>query len=91
MYWWNISALRRRLGQGPLSQAEWLGYLLAHAILAGVLASPEALYNRWDVIAQVATTVIGVVGLVVCFRRNGGSEGQAFADRFFAISWVVTD
>ncbi len=91
MYWWNIEALKNDLEQGPLRAPVAFRYVLANALLVSlslVLPNPPAADLRtW--IVRVATVGVTILGLLHCYRQNGGASGCSFMDRYFAISWVM--
>jgi len=45
--------------------------------------------NEYDTYMGIGGLVIGVLGLWVIYKLNGGSNGQRILERYLAIGWVV--
>ena len=90
MYFWRINEIKRRLVTSPLSDREALPYLVAYSAMAaiGMLVPPEN-YNRWDFVSGLLSVGFTILGTIWVYRRNGGSSGTYFLQRFLAIGWVV--
>src|SRR5687767_12861219 len=91
MYFWRIWDLVARLEVRELSEAEGFRYFLANMLLMTIGAElPVEGWNVWDQAGALLTVVITALGILYCFRANGGAAGESFLPRMMAISWVVT-
>ena len=90
VYFWRIGQLKADLRQRPLSDREALPYLVLFMTLTTAGAGiPMDNYNVWDALGTVWSVAMAVIGTLYIYVRNGGSSGQHFVQRFFAIGWVV--
>ncbi len=95
MYVWNIQALKDEIKSGNFGDKEAIPYIVVTIFLYelgfelmsrwGVVEN----YNVWDSVNTVLTIVITVLGTIYAYRQNGGSHGKDFANKFFAISFVM--
>lgn len=91
MYWWNIEALKKILATRSLTESEIFPYLMAYIItssfsLIPILGVP---YNQLDVYNGIMAAVVVIAGTYYLYLSNGGKDGQAFLQSFFALGWVV--
>ena len=91
MYFWRVGDLVKVLGERDLTEREAFRYFLANSILVAIVMEvPKEDWNTWDAVGAVATVIVTILGLIYCYRSNGGDAGQAFLSRVIAIMWVVT-
>lgn len=91
MYFWRIEKLKTEMVARPRPEREVLPYLVVYVgLYAAVGLIPQTLSNVWDWLGAVWSVVLAVVGTIYIYRRNGGSQGQHFLQRYFVVGWVVT-
>ena len=91
MYFWRIEKLKAEMVARPLSEREALSYLIVSTALTAVTAFiPATMNNIWDVLGAAWGVLLGVMGTLYIYRRNGGAAGQHFLQRYFAVGWVVS-
>jgi hypothetical protein len=93
MYFWRIDRLKQDLRSG-LTERESFRYLFFTLVLYAFCAEigllfPEENPNRWSHLIAAVCWVAVLVGTYFTYRSNGGANGHRFAERFFAITWVV--
>lgn len=93
MYFWRIDRLKEDLRSG-LTERESFRYLfftfLLYAFCTEIgLLFPEENPNRWSHLIAVVCWAAVLVGTYLTYRSNGGAYGHRFAERFFAITWVI--
>ena len=86
--------MREVLRAQRLSEAAVFRYFLA--IMAfdwlqftWIAVTPSAKISDWSTSSAWATFIITVLGLLYLYRQNGGSSGQQFLRRYFALSVTV--
>ena len=90
MYFWRIEKLKQEMTERPLSEREALPYLVVFVVLSSAVAYiPQTLHNIWDGLEAMWSTLLAALGTIYIYRRNGGSKGQHFLQRYFALSWVI--
>jgi len=91
MYFYRLKALKEELAGQGLTEKERLKYLLVW-FLPQVLAlfSSRETGDFWSLIGGLFVAGIEIAGVLYAWRRNGGTEGRAFLDRYLSISWVVS-
>jgi hypothetical protein len=99
VYFWNVKRLKQELADGPLEPKAQLQYLVAYTILYQVsyLVAIAPQPNRvgttsavWNVSTGLLYLGVNILGLIHCYRKNGGSGGTYFLDRFASLSWVMS-
>ncbi|GLT14073.1 hypothetical protein [Vibrio algivorus] len=95
MYFWNIEALKRRIGSNLLNETDRFIYAFIN-IIFGVIAfeffyvfMPEnpSIYDR---LTSLLNILIVAVGTYLAYKANGAAKGEDFLGRFFSLSFVVT-
>jgi hypothetical protein len=90
MYFWAVEDLKARMADRPLSDREVLPYLIAFvAICAATLFIADPISDLWRALDASLSVLLAVAGTIYIFRRNGGSAGEHFLQRYFAVGWVV--
>ena len=95
MYFWNTRALARELKARKLSQREKMKYLLACTVAGTgliwmVFWSPQPEAQLPLILADLfVPLVIGIWGVLFCYRANRHGDNEEFFDRFICISWPV--
>lgn len=91
MFFWRIRNLVKLLGERELTEREAFQYFFVYLVLiTGLSEIPTPDWNEWDTAGAVASTVVTILGLLYCFRSNGGAAGEAFLARFSALMLVVS-
>jgi hypothetical protein len=93
MYVWRIEKLKAEMADRPLTDREVLPYLIAWAVLMEVVIAlttflPSSV-NVWDGLDAARGLLLTVLGTLYVFWQNGGSRGEYFLQRYFAVGWVV--
>ena len=57
--------------------------------VAPVETVAEMVDGALNSLPSLFSVAVVIVGLRRCYLQNGGSEGEAFAERFVALGWVV--
>ena len=74
----------------PLSAREELPYLVVSLIFTLVVTIvPKPTPNQWDYLAVGWSIILAIAGTFYIYWQNGGSKGDHFIQRYFAIGWVV--
>lgn len=89
MYIWSIHDLNQNLISGALPDSESFKYLMANTILYSLAMIPYMTTNEYDTYMGIGGLVIGVLGLWIIYKLNGGSNGQRILERYMSIGWVV--
>ena len=98
MYFVNARQLRHDLNRGPLPSLDvalYLFFVLAFHVplwypVPGLL--DIAVLERIETIVLIAATLslaVKLVGLLGCYRANGGRAGSHLAERYVSLGWVV--
>ena len=93
MYLWRIEKLKAEMAVRPFTDREVLPYLVAWLVLLEVVIVlttflPSSV-NVWDGLEAASGLLLTVVGTLYVFWQNGGSRGEYFLQRYFAVGWVV--
>ncbi len=93
-YLWSTAFITNLLRDGRLSEASTFRYFLA--IMAFdwlqftfMATTPTASISLWSRVGAWATFAITVLGLLYLYRKNGGSTGTHFLQRYFPLSISV--
>jgi hypothetical protein len=90
VYFWNLTALKRALSAGPLSNRAAFRYIIATFAAYEVLFEVTAYVGATpDTVALIANVVILVFGSLVAYAANGGDHGIDFLGRYLALGWVL--
>ena len=90
MYFWNVTELKAKLRQAPVTDREAMPYLVVYSgFTAATLFSPVSDMNLQDVIAVLSVILASVLGPIYVYRQNGGAAGSQLLQRFFVLGWVV--
>lgn len=91
MYFFRIKPLKEELAGPGLIEKERLKYLLIWFVPQTLaLFTSRDSEDFWGFIGGFFIAGIELAGVLYAWRKNGGSEGRAFLDRYLSISWVVT-
>lgn len=96
MYFWNIKALKQRLADQQISDQEtykYLLFLLALYLVGGVFSDFTILPvpEPWQVREKSLFISLQVLGLVWCYRQNGGRESKDFIKRLICLLFVFSN
>ena len=91
MYFFRLKPLKEQLAGPGFTEKERLKYLLVWFIpqVVALFSSRES-GDFWALIGGLLLAAIELGGVLYAWRRNGGSEGRSFLDRYLSISWVVS-
>lgn len=84
----DLRKVKEQLRNGDLPAVDVVRYVAGQAALGAVLfvPSPAGKAIDWDLLTF---PLLGIGGVVYCYRCNGASRGLRFAERYLALSWVV--
>lgn len=90
MYFWRIDKLRSELATGSLREGDSMRYLIGYTMFVGIAnLAPYEKSNLYDTLSAAISTIVSIVIIYVAYRRNGGSKGRDFLDRFVSMGFVV--
>lgn len=90
MYFWRIGDLKRRLVERPLTEREQLPYLLVFVVLCtAATLFPFDWSDVWDVCGRVFSLLLAAFGTLYLYRKNEGSAGSHFLQRYLAVGFVA--
>ncbi|MFW5431927.1 MAG: hypothetical protein ACKE5Q_03995 [Methylophilaceae bacterium] len=93
MYFWKVDALVKDFKAGEVTQKEQLKYYLAF-IVACTLATQLSGYvdtvsNVYDMLSNCLELVLGVAGIVYCYKINSTGDDKDFIARMVCIGFPV--
>ena len=90
MYFWKINCLKQSLKKEPLSEKESIKYIVATVVLYCLfLIINPAKTDKWYLISYLIYMIITVIGIIYCFHKNGGIQGNNFLKKFISLNWVL--
>ena len=95
MYFWKIKQLKQHLIEHGLTETQLFYYILIYVALSVIGMEvvgyfPHTEPDSWAYFDSVLNILIPVIGTIAAFYANGGSAGSKFAERYFAIGFVIT-
>jgi uncharacterized membrane-anchored protein YitT (DUF2179 family) len=95
MYFWNIENLKKDITEGKLPEKDRFLYMLASLGLIAIsmeIMSYNAIedISYWDAINSIFNVLIILIGTVLSFNANGGSQGVDFLGKYISISFVMS-
>jgi hypothetical protein len=91
MYIRRIEELKTKMASRPLSEREVLPYLVVSMVLcAGASYITQRELTFWDYLEAAWSIALAAAGTIYIYRKNAGSNGCHFLQRYFAIGWVVS-
>lgn len=88
MYFWKIEKLKKDLREKGLSEKESFYYLFVTTLLYCIALTPYEKTSIWDVYNTVSVTLVSAGGLIYLYKKNGGSEGKNFLQKYLSLGWV---
>lgn len=95
MYFWDIESLKEDIRRGEFGDKELLPYIVISVLfyslameLTWFIPSIED-YNQWDIATSIIAILSTVAGTIYVYKKNGGAEGNNFANKYFSIGFVV--
>jgi hypothetical protein len=84
----RIRGLKADLARESLSASETAKYLAAQAALSSIvlIPTPADTPSGWPFLAY---PLLALTGVYYCYKRNGGTTGERFAERYLAVGWVA--
>jgi hypothetical protein len=94
MYFWKINELKKQIVVQGLSEAQIFRYILIYVALSAaaievVAYFPDTESNVWSYVESGVSFLIPVIGTIGAYYANGGARGNAFAAKYFSISFVM--
>lgn len=90
IHWWNTDKVVEKLADDRVSEDEAVRYAMIGAVLYSqgmYFALWLGGYRGWFLIYEfLVVTIIALVGVVECFKANGGAQGVDFLKRLSVIS-----
>ena len=92
MYFWNTTALKQKLADRPLTDAEAFPYYLAESLLivVGMAIAAHVVPEQWNTAYYLAAIPVTAWGLYHAYARNGGAQGVQFLPRVVSLGWVLS-
>jgi hypothetical protein len=95
MYLVDIDGLKTELKNTGLAEKEKFKYLLVFLVPyyfgnpnVGIRGAEPWIAALW--VAWIIGLFVGIGATVLCYRRNGGSGGRHFLQRYLSLSWVLS-
>jgi hypothetical protein len=93
-YLWSSAFITNLLRNGRLSEAAAFHYFLALMVFDWlqftlIATTPTPSISPWFAVGSWTTFAITVLGLLYCYRKNGGGTGKQFLQRYFPLSITV--
>jgi len=91
MYFWRINKLKDHLVQNGLSNFQAFVYFFIYTFFIELSQLPsDEIQASWDKFENLSFFIIGLLGALYCYIKNGGEKGAAFVGRFVSILFVMT-
>jgi hypothetical protein len=93
MYWLNQSKLAEDLRAGRVDEKERFKYYLATVTTLSIVI-PVFFYSVGplgidDLIYLIVSAILGIIGIILCYRVNKSGDNTDFIPRMICLSWTV--
>jgi len=86
----SLKPLVERFRAGTFRDEEVGPYFLAYVILeASMWIFAYGEFDPWNLVGSMANVIITLLGVLHLKKRNRGSFGNGFLNRYFALGWVI--
>lgn len=93
MYFFRLKNLLAELQTDPANDGRTFKYFFAMAIFLALLLPLKTLkpqHHHADfALIVIAIVAIKLIGVLCCYKANGGKNGRYFFHRLFPLSWVM--
>ena len=94
IYILQVKKLRQELADQGLNEKQSFYYYLASTLFGAILYEavangPASEFAAADVLDGVLYLTFTVVGIIYCYRQNGGATGTDFLKRMVSLGWVM--
>ena len=92
MYFFRTNALKEKLKTRTLTDREALPYVIMFGLVTLItIAFTRGDNSHYDLqwLMDLTEGLLMILGIIYCYRRNGGSEGYDFVLKYMTLGWVI--